>query len=77
MAVQIFRIQGTYDRIKRTYRFSQEIRALNEENAREQLYEMLGSCHRVKRSRIIIKKIEVIQPQEAEKPLIRKLSGIE
>lgn len=77
MSVQIYHLQGTYRRIKRKYRFSQEIRALNEADAREELYSILGSCHRVKRKAITIDKIEIITPQEAEKPIIRKLSGIE
>ncbi len=77
MTVQIYRIQGTYQRLKRKFRFSQEIRALNENDAREQLYSLLGSFHRVKRPAITIKTIDIIPPEEAEKPIIRKLSGIE
>jgi ribosomal protein L20A (L18A) len=77
MSVQIFRIEGTYVRNKRKYRFSQEIRAVTEDNARNQLYSLLGSFHRVKRPAITVENISVIQPEESEKPLIRKLSGIE
>lgn len=77
MSVQIFRLEGTYIRDKRNYRFSQEIRALTEENAREQLYSLLGSFHRVKRAAITIENIAVIPPEESENPLIRKLSGID
>jgi large subunit ribosomal protein LX len=77
MSVQIFRLEGTYIRNKRNYRFSQEIRALTEENAREQLYSLLGSFHRVKRTAITIENIVIIPSQESENPLIRKLSGID
>ncbi|MFX1540459.1 MAG: 50S ribosomal protein L18Ae [Promethearchaeota archaeon] len=77
MTVQIYRIQGTYQRLKRKFRFSQEIRALNENDAREQLYSLLGSFHRVTRPAITIETIDIIPPEEAEKPIIRKLSGIE
>ena len=77
MSVQIYRLQGTYRRIKRNYRFSKEIRAISENDAREQLYSILGSSHRVERPAINIEQIDIITPQEAEKPLIRKLSGIE
>ncbi|MFX1299468.1 MAG: 50S ribosomal protein L18Ae [Promethearchaeota archaeon] len=77
MSVQIFRLQGTYRRTNRNYRFSKEIRASSEKDAREQLYSILGSCHRVQRKTITIKKVDIITPQEAEQPLIRKLSGIE
>ena len=77
MSVQIFRIEGIYVRDKRKYRFSQEIRAITEENAREQLYSLLGSFHRVKRPAITVENVTVIQPENSEKPLIRKLSGLE
>ncbi|MFW9935846.1 MAG: 50S ribosomal protein L18Ae [Candidatus Thorarchaeota archaeon] len=77
MSAQIFRLEGTYIRNKRNYRFSQEIRALTEENAREQLYSLLGSFHRVKRAAITIKNIVIIPPEESENLLIRKLSGID
>ncbi|MHA2406584.1 MAG: 50S ribosomal protein L18Ae [Candidatus Hermodarchaeia archaeon] len=77
MSVQIFRIEGTYVRIKRKYRFSQEIRAVTEDNAREQLYSLLGSFHRVTRPAITIETVSIIKAEESEKPLIRKLSGID
>jgi large subunit ribosomal protein LX len=77
VTVQIYRLQGSYRRLKREFRFSQEIRALNENDAREKLYTLLGSFHRVKRPAITIEAIDVIPPKEAEKPIIRKLSGIE
>ncbi len=77
MSVQIFRLEGIYIRNKRKYRFSHEIRAVTEDNAREQLYSLLGSFHRATRPTITIKNISVIEPEESEKPLIRKLSGIE
>ncbi|MFX1565776.1 MAG: 50S ribosomal protein L18Ae [Promethearchaeota archaeon] len=77
MSVQVYRLEGTYIRDKREYRFSQEIRAVNEETAKEHLYSLLGSFHRVKRPAITLETITVISPEEAEKPLIRKLSGIE
>ena len=77
MSVQVFRLEGTYLRIKRKFRFSQEIRAVNEENAREQLYSLLGSFHRIKRPAIQIETITAINPEESDKLLIRKLSGVE
>lgn len=77
MSVKIFRLQGTYRRVKRTVRFSQEIRAVTENQAREQLYTQLGSFHRVKRSAITIETVEIIPPEESEKLLIRHLAGAE
>jgi large subunit ribosomal protein LX len=77
MSVQIFRLEGSYVRNKRNYRFSHEIRAVTEDNAREELYSLLGSFHRIPRPAIKIENISVIAPEEVENPLIRKLSGIE
>ena len=77
MSVQIYRVEGTYNRLNRQFRFSQEIRAMTEDDAREQLYSLLGSFHRVKRAAVEIENIEVIPPQDAENTLIRKLSGID
>ena len=77
MSVQVYRLEGTYLRNKREYRFSQEIRAVSEETAKEHLYSLLGSFHRVNRKAITLETVTVIPPEEAEKPLIRKLSGLE
>ncbi|MFX0169992.1 MAG: 50S ribosomal protein L18Ae [Candidatus Hodarchaeota archaeon] len=77
MSVQVYRVEGTYRRLRRQFRFSQEIRATTEDDAREQLYSILGSCHRVKRRAVVIEQIEIIPPEEAENTLIRKLSGVE
>ena len=75
MSVKIFRLQGIYQRVKRTFRFSQEIRALTEDQAREQLYTQLGSFHRVKRNAVTIETVEVIPPEESDNLFIRQLTG--
>lgn len=77
MSVKVFRLQGTYRREKQTNRFSKEVRALTEDHAREQLYSLLGSCHKIRRTDITIDQIDTIPPEEAEKLIIRKLAGIE
>jgi len=77
VSVKVFRLQGTFQRGGRRYRFSREIRAVTEEQAREELYAQLGSFHRVKRSAITIERVEVIPPSEAESLLIRHLSGVD
>ena len=77
MSVKIFRLQGTYQRKKRTLRFSKEFRALTEKHAREQLYSQIGSFFRIKRAAITIEQIDEIDSSEAESPLIRQLSDSE
>lgn len=77
MSVKIFRLQGQYRRIKRTYRFSREIRAMTAEEAREQLYTLLGSFHRVNRKAIAIERVDEIPSTEAKMLIIRQLSETE
>jgi ribosomal protein L20A (L18A) len=77
MSVKIFRLQGQYRRLKRTYRFSREIRAMTAEEAREQLYTLLGSFHRVNRKAIAIERVDEIPSTEAKMLIIRQLSETE
>jgi large subunit ribosomal protein LX len=74
MSVRIFRLQGSYRRLSRKYRFSREIRALTAEEAREQLYTLLGSFHRVNRKAIVIERVDEIPAAEAETLIVRQLS---
>ncbi len=77
MSVKIFRIQGSYRRFKRSYRFSREIRAMTAEEAREQLYTLLGSFHRVNRKAIAIERVDEIPSSEAKMLIVRQLSATE
>ena len=54
-SVKVFKIKGEYKSGKRKITFGKEIRALNKEDALEELYSTLGSKHRVKRNLIKIK----------------------
>ncbi|MFX1562271.1 MAG: 50S ribosomal protein L18Ae [Promethearchaeota archaeon] len=77
MSVKIFRLQGSYLKLKRRYLFRREIRALTEDDARDQLFSLLGSFHRVSRKAINIEKIDEISPSEAETHIIQQLSDVE
>lgn len=77
MSVKVFRIQGTYIRLNRRFKFSREIRAITEEQACEQLYTVVGSFYRVKRQKITIDQVIEIPPTEAKTLVIRRLAGIE
>lgn len=74
MSVKIFRLQGSYRRLSRKYRFSREIRAMTADEAREQLYTLLGSFHRVDRKAIAIERVDEIPPTEAKTLIVRQLS---
>ncbi len=77
MSVKVFRIQGTYIRRNKQFRFSREIRAITEEHACEQVYTEVGSFHRVKRQKITIDQVTEIPPTEAKTLIVRRLAGID
>jgi len=70
----VFRVTGEIVKPNLRTTFKKEVRALKPENAKEKVYMELGSKHRAKRFQIKISKIEEVQPQEIETPLIKKLT---
>lgn len=70
----MFRVTGEIVKPNLRTTFKKEVRALKPENAKEKVYMELGSKHRAKRFQIKISKIEEVQPQEIETPLIKKLT---
>jgi large subunit ribosomal protein LX len=54
--------------------FRRELRALKPEEAVEKIYMELGSKHRAKRFQINIIKVEEINPEEIESPVVKKLT---
>jgi len=75
--VRVFRIEGYYIKKKRKIFFSEEVRGLREEDALELVYSNLGSRHRAKRREIKVERVNVINPEEAKKVIVRLLSGLE
>ncbi|MCE7749153.1 MAG: 50S ribosomal protein L18a [Candidatus Heimdallarchaeota archaeon] len=53
-SVKTFHIRGEYKRRKDKIPFGKYVRALNQEDALEQIYNILGSKHKVKRNLIFI-----------------------
>ncbi|NJE04909.1 50S ribosomal protein L18a [Thermococcus sp. M36] len=76
MEVKVFRVKGVFERLGKKQPFTKEYRALKEEHVVELVYSEIGSKHRVPRSKIEIESIEEIKPEEAENPIVRKLSGL-
>ncbi|MCD6372593.1 MAG: 50S ribosomal protein L18a [Thermococcus sp.] len=76
MKVKVFRVKGVFERNGKKEKFTKEYRALKEEHVRELVYSEIGSKHRVLRSKIWIESIEEIKPEEAEDPIVRRLSGL-
>jgi len=69
--VKIYRVEGlmliSHDKLPTWQRFVKEVRALNEKQAVEKVYSLLGSCHKLKRYHIKIEKIYEIKPEEVTK----------
>ena len=75
MEVKIFRLSGTFWMGEKEQPFVKEFRSVNKENAIERLYSDLGSKHKVKRTRIKIKDVKEISPEEATDLLVKELSA--
>lgn len=75
--VKLFRVKGTFMGKNEKFTFIKEIRALNEEDAKEIVYSEIGSRHRVKRKHIKFEEVKIIDPKETKDPIIRHLSGLE
>ena len=58
--MQKFLIEGEFYKKGRPFKFKKEISASTENFAKEKLYCLFGSCHKVKRRFIKIKNIEVL-----------------
>lgn len=71
--VKTFRVTGRILKSNFKTVFRKEIRAIDEEDAIEEVYKVLGSKHRVKRFHIKIESVEEISPDEVEDPAIQRL----
>lgn len=59
-------------------RFTVEVRATSEEEAKDRVYSNLGSRHKLKRKHIYIEKIEEVKNiEEIEDPYIQQLAAAE
>jgi large subunit ribosomal protein LX len=74
MEVKVFRVKGTFERNGKVENFTKEYRALKEEHVKELVYSEVGSKHRVPRTKVWIESIEEIKPEDAQDPVVRKLS---
>ena len=72
--VKVYRVMGRILKPNFRTKFSKEVRAVKPEDAVEEVYKLLGSKHRVKRFHIRIEEVREISPEEAEDPIIRRLS---
>ncbi|MEZ0394274.1 MAG: 50S ribosomal protein L18Ae [Desulfurococcaceae archaeon] len=78
---RIYRVKGVmligHDRNPSWQKFVKEVRALNEREALEKVYSILGSNHKVKRRHVKIESVEEITPEECTEKFVRDLSQAE
>jgi large subunit ribosomal protein LX len=73
-SVKTYHIRGEYKKRKRKIPFGKYVRALNIEDALEQVYSVIGSKHRVKRNVIYINSEdikEITDPEEIKDVVIK------
>jgi len=77
LKVKVYRIHGIM-RIKNSWqKFTLELTGLKERDVIEEVYSLLGSRHKLKRSHIKIIKIEEISPEDVEDIKIRKILSLD
>ncbi|MCE4617508.1 MAG: 50S ribosomal protein L18a [Desulfurococcales archaeon] len=78
--VKIFRVTGRMllspDKFPEWRKFAIEVRALNEEQAKEKVYSELGSRHKLKRTLIKIEDVKEISLEEATSPYIHHVAAL-
>ena len=55
--------------------FVKEVAAADQKGAREDVYSVIGSKHKVKRRQIVIEKVEEVPLESVEDPIIRQKAG--
>ncbi len=73
VSVKVYRVKGVFERRGKRETFTKEYRALKPEHVVEMVYSEVGSKHRVPRNKVNILSVEVIEPEEVEDPVVRKL----
>ncbi len=71
--MKVFRVTGEVHKPNLETSFRKEIICAKAEHAVEKVYAELGSKHRVKRFHIKIIKVEEVQPDQIENPILKKL----
>ncbi|ADV65417.1 50S ribosomal protein L18Ae [Desulfurococcus mucosus] len=81
MEVKTYRVTGymliSHDRYPTWQKFTKEVRGVDEKDALEKVYSILGSNHKLKRYHIRVESVEEIDPGESRNPFIRQLAQAE
>ncbi|MCD6572540.1 MAG: 50S ribosomal protein L18a [Thermoplasmata archaeon] len=71
--MKVYRIEGRFLMGKIWQPFSKEVIGNDENEAKERLFSILGSRHRVKRRMIKVEAIREVRKEEIEDPVIKYL----
>ena len=70
--MKAFRVEGLYSpKGKKWYKFTKDLVADEENDAKEKAYSLLGSKYGIKRRLIKIEKIGEINPEESNDPMVK------
>ena len=72
--VKVYRVSGKINKPNFKTEFQKEVRAMNPEDAKEKVYMLLGSKHRVKRFQMKIFKVEEVNPKDIKDIIVRKMT---
>ena len=72
--VKVYRVLGKINKPNFKTEFQKEVRAINPEDAKEKVYMLLGSKHRVKRFQMKIFKVEEVNPKDIKDIIVRKMT---
>lgn len=79
--IKIYRVEGimliSHDKFPTWQKFTKEVRALNEQQAIEYVYSVLGSNHKLRRKHIKITSVKEISLEEVRDRRIAALAKLE
>jgi|TARA_Y100000310_G_scaffold345097_1_gene461772 large subunit ribosomal protein LX len=72
MTSKNFKVSGNYFYRQDTYPFAKTVTAESEDAAREQVYCLMGSNHKLKRGEMEVTGIEIVKAEKAAAPIAKK-----
>ena len=71
--MKVFRVTGQIKKPNLVTPFAKEVLAAKPEHAVEKVYAEIGSKHRVKRYYMRVSKVEEVNPEDIENPVLKKI----
>lgn len=72
--MKVYVVSGTFKMgLNKKQKFEKEVASENENGAKEKVYSLIGSKHRVERRLIKIESVKEINPKEAKDPVVKSV----